>query len=210
MVLLVQQLSSLSPNTFVIVISARLRWKEQLMCKWSNQTDGWLFPIFNAVSLHIVSTGSGCWSTFSGSTGIYPILFRSHSTVRHYSSSARTESNLFYSLKILSHSEIGMLILDDLRLNSSSRAEKSANLVLLITVVLYVSSTFVLSQQLQTNTDDDENLYILIDEISVYTCRGGMHFLAINSSLRRIPRYHTFHFWSKRLTHNWRWIIIIN
>ncbi|EFO21001.1 hypothetical protein LOAG_07490 [Loa loa] len=67
-----------------------------------------------------------------------------------------------------------MFILDGFWLNSSNRTNSNAASVLLITAVLYVILTTVVhSQQRQTNIDDDDNLYILIDEISVYTCRGA-------------------------------------
>lgn len=73
-----------------------------------------------------------------------------------------------------------MFILDGLWLNSSSRTNNNTASVLLITFVLYTILTIVYSQQQQqqqrqTNIDDDDNLYILIDEISVYTCRGGIY-----------------------------------
>lgn len=74
-----------------------------------------------------------------------------------------------------------MFILDGLWLNSSSRTNNNTASVLLITFVLYTILTIVHSQQQQqqqqrqTNIDDDDNLYILIDEISVYTCRGGIY-----------------------------------
>ncbi|CAG9535816.1 unnamed protein product [Cercopithifilaria johnstoni] len=68
-----------------------------------------------------------------------------------------------------------MFILNGLRLNSSIRTNNSIASVLLITVVLHATLTIVHSQQQQqqTNLKNDDNLYILIDEINVYTCRGA-------------------------------------
>ncbi|VIO98884.1 Uncharacterized protein BM_BM2172 [Brugia malayi] len=67
-----------------------------------------------------------------------------------------------------------MFILNGLwLLNSSSRTNNHVVSVLLIIVVLCVTLTIVHSQQRQTLIDYDDNLYILIDEISVYTCRGA-------------------------------------
>uniref|UniRef100_A0A0R3RVD6 Uncharacterized protein n=1 Tax=Elaeophora elaphi TaxID=1147741 RepID=A0A0R3RVD6_9BILA len=65
-----------------------------------------------------------------------------------------------------------MFILDGLWLNSTGRTNKNVASVLLIAIVLCATITIVHSQQQQTNVDDDDNLYILIDEINVYTCRG--------------------------------------
>lgn len=78
-----------------------------------------------------------------------------------------------------------MLILNGLWLNSPSRSNNNAASALLIVVVLYSTLTIIHSQQQQrkTNLNDDDNIYILIDEINVYTCRGGMHFLNSEISL---------------------------
>ncbi|VDK74246.1 unnamed protein product [Litomosoides sigmodontis] len=58
-------------------------------------------------------------------------------------------------------------------LNSPNRSNNSVASALLTAAVLYSTLTIIHSQQQRKiNLSDDDNLYILIDEINVYTCRG--------------------------------------
>ncbi|KAL3985789.1 hypothetical protein ACH3XW_40075 [Acanthocheilonema viteae] len=71
-----------------------------------------------------------------------------------------------------------MFILDGLWLNLSKRTNNNIASALLITTILCTILTIVRpqqqqQQQRQSNLNDNDNLYILIDEISVYTCRGA-------------------------------------
>ncbi|VBB34035.1 unnamed protein product, partial [Acanthocheilonema viteae] len=73
---------------------------------------------------------------------------------------------------------INMFILDGLWLNLSKRTNNNIASALLITTILCTILTIVRpqqqqQQQRQSNLNDNDNLYILIDEISVYTCRGA-------------------------------------